>query len=187
MSLGSSSGRNGIFPDDKGNLGYNWNPWYWPAILGYNGYLISDVGGLWVPDCIGRNASVVHSMDVVSQGSINEFAVSMGANFNNVVYVGATIGIRSVYKKVGMTYQEEYGYFDANGHATPAVDKNGTPLNAQLDYMSLYQESKIDAAAWISNWVSSCAPWPACAWVWRSTLRPTTGSTAATARTSNRT
>lgn len=57
-------------------------------------------------------------MDVVSQGSINEFAVSMGANFNNVVYVGATIGIRSVYKKVGMTYQEEYGYFDANGHAT---------------------------------------------------------------------
>ena len=27
-------------------------------------------------------------MDVVSQGSINEFAVSMGANFNNVVYVG---------------------------------------------------------------------------------------------------
>lgn len=66
------------FPDDKGNLGYNWNPWYWPAILGYNGYLISDVGGQWVPDCIGRNASVVHSMDVVSQGSINEFAVSMG-------------------------------------------------------------------------------------------------------------
>ena len=99
-----------------------------------------------MPDCIGRTASVVHSMDVVSQGSINEFAVSMGANFNNVVYVGATIGIRSVYKKVGMTYQEEYGYFDANGHATPAVDKNGTPLNAQLDYMSLYQESKIDGS-----------------------------------------
>lgn len=144
--FGQQLGQDGIFPDDKGNLGYNWNPWYWPAILGYNGYLISDVGGQWVPDCIGRNASVVHSMDVVSQGSINEFAVSMGANFNNVVYVGATIGICSVYKKVGMTYQEEYGYFDANGHATPAVDKNGTPLNAQLDYMSLYQESKIDGS-----------------------------------------
>ena len=144
--FGQQLGQDGIFPDDKGNLGYNWNPWYWPAILGYNGYLISDVGGQWVPDCIGRNASVVHSMDVVSQGSINEFAVSMGANFNNVVYVGATIGIRSVYRKVGMTYQEEYGYFDAAGNSANAVDKNGTPLNAQLDYMSLYQESKIDGS-----------------------------------------
>ena len=82
----------------------------------------------------------------MSQGSINEFAVSMGANFNNIVYVGATIGIRSVYKKVGMTYQEEYGYFDAAGNSANAVDKNGTPLNAQLDYMSLYQESKIDGS-----------------------------------------
>lgn len=144
--FGQQLGQDGIFPDKDGNLGYNYNPWYWPAILGYNGYLISDVGGQWVPDCIGRNASVRHSMDVVSQGSINEFAVSMGANFNNIVYVGATIGIRSVYKKVGMTYQEEYGYFDAAGNSANAVDKNGTPLNAQLDYMSLYQESKIDGS-----------------------------------------
>ena len=45
-----------------------------------------------------------------------------------------------------MTYQEEYGYFDAAGNSANAVDKNGTPLNAQLDYMSLYQESKIDGS-----------------------------------------
>ena len=29
--FGQQLGQDGIFPDDKGNLGYNWNPWYWPG------------------------------------------------------------------------------------------------------------------------------------------------------------
>ena len=144
--FGQQLGQAGIFPDDKGNLGYNFDPAFWPAILGYNGYLISPVDGEWVPDCIGHNASVRHSMDVVNSGSINEFAISMGANFNNIVYVGATIGIQSVHKKSGITYQEEYFYYGADGNGTSAVDKAGNPLISQLDYMSLYQVSEIDGS-----------------------------------------
>lgn len=158
--FGQQLGQQGIFPSKandgslNGSLGYNgFDPSFWPAILGYNGYLINaqyadpsnpdDRDLMWVPDLIGHNASVLQGMDVVNSGSINEFAFSMGANINNVVYIGATIGIQSVYKKSGVTYQEEYGYFDANGRETAAVYGNGDPLETQLDYMNLYQMSEI--------------------------------------------
>ncbi len=148
--FGQQLGQSGIFPADDGSLGYDgYNPFAWPAILGYNGYMISDVGDgngnhMWSPDCIGHNASVLHSMDVASRGAINEFDLSMGMNFNNIVYFGATIGIQSVHREVGATYQEEYGYFDNDGKM--ATDAAGNPLETQLDYMNLYQQSVLDGS-----------------------------------------
>ncbi|MEG1700941.1 MAG: transporter [Alistipes sp.] len=133
----------------NGQLGYDNNPYFWPAILGYNSFLVSVVpdgtpdGKMWVPQYIGHNASVLHSTDVVNSGSINEFTLSAGANFNNIVYVGASLGIQSVHKKMGVTYQEEYGYFNTDGIA---VDKENYNLISQLDRMSLYQESVLDGS-----------------------------------------
>ena len=49
-------------------------------------------------------------MDVVNSGSINEFTISAGANLNNIVYIGATIGIQSVHKATGVYYGEDYRY-----------------------------------------------------------------------------
>ena len=67
-------------------MGYNVNPYYWPAVLGYNGFMISrhfytdpetqEEKPTYVPDCIGSNASILHYMDVVNSGSINEFTIS---------------------------------------------------------------------------------------------------------------
>lgn len=135
-----------IFPDADGKLGYNFKPYFWPAILGYNGYMVSPYGNEWYPDTIGHNASVVHSVETVTSGSINEFDFSLGANLNNIVYLGATIGFQSIYKKTGITYQEEYAYYGADGQPTAATDKNGRPLTSQLTYSSLYQQMKVDGS-----------------------------------------
>lgn len=150
--FGQQLGQNGVFPNESGALGYNGvNPYFWPAVLGYNGYMIStysDPEGqpMWVPDCIGSNASVLHSNEVVQSGSINEFSFSLGANLNNIVYVGATLGFQSVHKRTNIYYQEEYGYYDAAGNPTAAVNSQGEYIRTQLDYAGLYQQTVLDGS-----------------------------------------
>lgn len=39
--FGQQLGQAGIFPNGNDELGYNVNPYYWPAVLGYNGFMIS--------------------------------------------------------------------------------------------------------------------------------------------------
>lgn len=145
--FGQQLGQAGIFPDKDG-LGYtNRNPYYWPAVLGYNGYMISPYydpeteESVYVPDCIGSNASILHYMDVVNSGSINEFTISAGANLNNIVYIGATIGIQSVHKSTGVYYGEDYRY--ENG---PAANSAGELIETQLDYADIYQKSVLDGS-----------------------------------------
>lgn len=143
--FGQQLGQAGIYPDSEGRLGYtNNNPYYWGAILGYNGFLISPgedaQGRFWTPDCIGHNASIHHYVDELSSGSINEFAIALGANFGNKFYVGATVSIQSVHKETNLYYGEDYRYEGA------AVDQAGNPLTTQLDYMDYYQETEYDGS-----------------------------------------
>lgn len=149
--FGQQLGQAGIFPNGNDELGYNVNPYYWPAVLGYNGFMISrhfytdpetqEEKPTYVPDCIGSNASILHYMDVVNSGSINEFTISAGANLNNIVYIGATIGIQSVHKATGVYYGEDYRY----DHG-PAANSAGDLLETQLDYADLYQKSVLDGS-----------------------------------------
>jgi hypothetical protein len=146
--FGQQLGQAGIFPKNKNEgLEYAINPYYWPAALGYNCYMISvdpeAEDPTYVPDCIGSNASILHYMDVVNSGSINEFTISMGGNINNILYFGASIGIQSVHKKLGVTYQEEYGYFNTDGIGH---DGSGNALAEQLDVMNLYQEMEMNGS-----------------------------------------
>ena len=77
--FGQQLGQAGIFPNGNDELGYNVNPYYWPAVLGYNGFMISrhfytdpetqEEKPTYVPDCIGSNASILHYMDVVNSPS----------------------------------------------------------------------------------------------------------------------
>jgi len=148
--FGQQLGQAGIFPspaeggDPNGSLGYGYNPGFWPAILGYNGYMISvedrGQGDLWYPGFIGHNASVIHSLDVVDSGSINEFSLAVGGNIDNIVYFGASVGIQSIHKKSKQIYQEEYLY---DG---PAAGSDGSTLAAQLAYSSLYQQTVVDGS-----------------------------------------
>lgn len=134
----------GLFPDSEGRLGYM-NPFLWPATLAYNGYVIDAGDGEWLSsNRIGSNASVLHSAEVATKGSVNEFDLSLGANFENILYVGATIGIQSVHKRTEVSYQEEYGYFDnPDGVAT---HRDGTLLDERLVYMNLWQRTVLDGS-----------------------------------------
>lgn len=147
-------GENGapVFPDRRddgdpnGALAFR-DPYFWPAVLGYKAAMIhvrDGSGGLmWERDAIGRNASILRSVDVINSGSINEFDLSFGANINNIVYVGASLGIQSVHKRTDTVYGEDYGYFDNNQGLAYGADGM---LPAQLEYSDLWQRVVVDGS-----------------------------------------
>lgn len=151
-------GQNGgpIFPERNEDGGPNGplafrDPYFWPAVLGYKTAMIhvaerdnDPATRMWERDAIGHNASILRSVDVINSGSINEFDLSFGANINNIVYVGASLGIQSVHKRSDFVYGEDYGYFDnPNGIAT---DKEGAMRPAQLEYSDLWQRVVVDGS-----------------------------------------
>ena len=101
---------------------FNVNPGLWPAILGYKGGLTDDPGntGAWSPTWISGNRydpasgerfiDIGHYASLESRGSIGEFDISFGTNIGNKLYIGATLGIQSVYQKVNYSYAEDYLY-----------------------------------------------------------------------------
>lgn len=151
-------GENGarIFPerredgDPNGALAFR-NPYFWPAVLGYKAAMVhvAERNGdpstqVWERDAIGPSASILRSVDVINSGSINEFDLSFGANINNIVYFGASLGIQSVHKRSDYVYGEDYGYFDnPNGIAH---NGNGEVLPAQLEYADLWQRVVVDGS-----------------------------------------
>lgn len=144
-------GEYGVRQNDKGAIFMEDHaPNLWPAILGYDVMMVSNLGTQkdprWVPEFIGSNASVLHSLEMLNKGSINEFDISMGANFNNVIYVGATLGVQSVSLKREVIYQEEYGYFNSEGGNVPSHDGEGRPLSRELLYSNLYQGSALEGS-----------------------------------------
>ena len=136
--FGQQLGQAGIFPNSNGGLGYEVNPYYWPAVLGYNGFMITPYYNTdtkedeYVPDCIGSNASILHYMDVVNSGSINEFTISAGANLNNIVYIGATIGIQSVHKATGVYYGDITTQMYNNATEKTEINQDGTPYQDDM-------------------------------------------------------
>ncbi len=129
----------------NGRLDYA-NPYFWPAVLGYKSAMthVNPASGFWERDAIGNNASIRRSVDVQNVGSINEFDLSFGMNINNLVYVGATLGIQSVHKRSDVVYGEDYGYFD-NPEGL-AYGPDGKLRPAQLGYADLWQRTELDGS-----------------------------------------
>ena len=128
MQLGSA----GLFPSGEGKLNYDFrDAYFWGGILAYNGWLLDAEGSgadrYWTnANCIGINAGVGHTLGVESRGSIGEYDISMGMNFNNKVYVGATLGLQVVDWKRDFYYSEDYLY---NGQTPIAgYDESGEPI-----------------------------------------------------------
>ena len=145
---------NGVFPapnpdgGPNGRLEYR-NPYFWPAVLAYKSAMThvvyDDRGNLvWEADAIGPRASILRSVDAVESGSINEFNLSAGVNIDNLVYVGASLGIQSVHKSSTLVYGEEYGYFYGSDDGY-AYGPDGM-LPVQLEYADLWQRTVIDGS-----------------------------------------
>ncbi len=146
--------QNGVFPDTNPQGGWNGrldfrNPYFWPAVLAYKSAMTHVVGDNaenrnWSRDAIGPRASILRSVDAVDSGSVNEFNFSVGANFDNIIYVGASLGIQTVHKSSTFVYGEDYGYF-ADGDDGYAYGPDGM-LPAQLEYADLWQRTVLDGA-----------------------------------------
>lgn len=138
----------GIGVTDKGiitdgnNLNWNIDPFFWNGVAGYKTFLLDrNQNGVWYPGEIGNNALINGGATVVSTGSVGEFDISMGANFGNKFYFGATIGIQSIHQRKTYYYGEEYLYND------DAVDSDGNPLPGNvMQSMGMAQTSTLSGA-----------------------------------------
>ena len=139
-------GQGGVFPDKDGALNYAYgDAYYWGGILAYNGWMLDvesdELGNYWTSaNTLGVNADVGHTVGVESRGSIGEYDLSMGMNFANKLYVGATLGIQSVNWKRQIYYGEDYLY-----SSTP-VYGDGTPMATPAEWMDYNQAVVVKGA-----------------------------------------
>ncbi|MDE6139904.1 MAG: long-chain fatty acid transporter [Alistipes sp.] len=132
----------GLQTNANGTMDFPNNPYYWGAVLAYkNGLTNKDSQG-WFIDRIGNpyNAAPAPEIDqfttVESRGSIGEYAITMGMNFNDRLYVGATLGIQSVEYKRSIYYGENYFYVDD-------IYPSGEDMPYQLMYMGYQQNLRL--------------------------------------------
>ncbi len=115
----------------------NFAPNMWGAALAYQvygiDYLASDPS-LYTsmrpeyPNEVADNYLTVNSL-----GSIGEYDISGGMNFNNRVYLGFTLGIQSI-------YQKQYAYYEENFNH---IEKQATLLDKQLGLFFYDQYTRV--------------------------------------------
>ena len=137
--------QSGMVSDDfyDSNDYFDWgsiDPKYWGAALGYRCGLVYDRDGngaqsSWAPDMYGTNPSVDQFATIDSRGSIGEYAFSAGLNIGNKLYVGATLGMQSIYHRRKIYYGEEYSYAAGN-----------RPAGYELRYFNYNQTAIVDGA-----------------------------------------
>lgn len=128
----------GLTTNSNGTMDFPNDPYYWGAVLAYKNGLTNHDSQGWFIDRIGNpyNAGPAPEIDqfstVSSSGSIGEYALTMGMNFNDRFYFGATIGIQSVSYKRSIFYGENYVYLDG-------IYPSGEDMPYQLEYMNYNQ------------------------------------------------
>lgn len=133
-------GQSGLFPSKDGALNYGYgDSYFWGGILAYNAFLLDvgtdEYGDYWTTaGRIGVNAGVGHTASLESKGSIGEYDISFGMNVDNLLYIGATVGLQDVDWRRQLYYGEDYLY---DGQ-TP-VDGSGTPLQSPAQWMDYNQ------------------------------------------------
>ena len=116
------------------------DPKYWGAALGYRCGLVYDKDNdgnqrAWAPDMYGTNPVVDQYASLNSKGSIGEYDLSVGMNIQNKFYVGATLGIQSIYQRREVYYGEQYVYAEGNA-----------PSGNELRYFNYNQTSITDGS-----------------------------------------
>lgn len=126
----------GLQTASDGKMEFGNDPYYWGAVLAYkNGVTNKDNQG-WFIDRIDPSAEIDQYSSVETRGSIGEYAITMGFNFVDKFYFGASLGIQSVNYKRNAYYGENYVYLNDQY-------PSGDYMPYQLDYMNYMQRTRI--------------------------------------------
>ncbi len=98
----------------------------WESEMAWQTYLIDvsnpDANGMGnqYQSILFQNELVNQQQSINREGYINEYPISAGANFNNKLYLGATLGLQDLYYRETSTYSENggFGNFDYMNYAS---------------------------------------------------------------------
>ncbi|RPH33486.1 MAG: hypothetical protein EHM93_05090 [Bacteroidales bacterium] len=91
----------------------NYNPYLdsnapWEAIMAWNTYLINPTAGINDYEAALNGGDGVVQKNVVSnRGTTGEYIISLGANFSQKFYIGATVGLTNINYKSSTTFSED--------------------------------------------------------------------------------
>ena len=126
----------GLVTNDDGTMPFGGDPFYWGSTLAYkNGVTNKDQQG-WFIDRIGREAEIDQYNAVQTRGSIGEYALTIGFNLMDKIYIGASLGLQSLDYRREVFYGEDYIY-------TEETLPTGEEIPYQLTYMNYQQNTHI--------------------------------------------
>ena len=126
----------GLKTNNDGTMEFGNDPYYWGATLAYkNGLTNKDDQG-WFIDRIAPYAEIDQYAVTEERGSLGEYDFTLGMNFADIIYVGASLGVQSLNYSREVFYGENYIY--PNG-AYPS----GEEMPYQLEYMNYVQRTRL--------------------------------------------
>ena len=126
----------GLVTNDDGTMPFGGDPFYWGSTLAYkNGVINKDDQG-WFIDRIGSEAEIDQYNAVQTRGSIGEYALTIGFNLMDKIYIGASLGLQSLDYRREVFYGEDYIY-------TEETLPTGEAMPYQLTYMNYQQNTHI--------------------------------------------
>lgn len=116
--------------------GFNKTDLYqWGGVLGYQTNLIDDIGSTQYSPTIGQGTRVNRMIHTATKGSVGEYTLSAGLNFQNIFYFGATVGLQDVYYESNNTLYEDVDNAaeNLNGYSyRQTLIMSGTGVNAKF-------------------------------------------------------
>lgn len=102
--------------------------------LAYNAYLMDSVSGGYVPNGGVSDSTYTNKYENVRRtGGVNELGFTIGANYNNKLYIGATIGVDFMEMNEDRLYQESSDSLDFVAlDFTENRNVKGTGINLKL-------------------------------------------------------
>ncbi len=96
----------------------------WLSIMAYETYLINPLAGNQWESALNSGETVNPTYSISEKGLIGEWGFSYGANISNLVYLGATLGVKDISYSRSTEYKEDFAdgggmklnnYFDTEG------------------------------------------------------------------------
>ncbi len=146
--LQSSAGGIGIneqnrICDSYGSTDYGLSTELWGGVMAYKCGLVNMVNDRWTLDEYPIPFSTDQFATVESRGSAGEYTFSAGMNIDNKFYIGASIGLQNIHRRLTIAYGENvYNLEEVNPETTPYLlhafdyvqwnELSGTGVNFKL-------------------------------------------------------